>query len=248
MKRKIYRRLILTTLSFALIFAFAVKTAAIEVDALKERASKAVQDFVRGKSVEYKNAEIVVSFKYSDSLFERIKGFGDSVSFVVLDEYSSYKPVGNVVLPAKVRAKGRADEKVYLRAKISIIEDVISARRTIRKKEIISEDDIEFIKKDIAKYPYRFFVEKSSILGKQATSTISKGAVLADWMIRIPPIVERNDNVSIVVNVGDVIAEAQGIALEDGAIGEEIKVRNVSSKKEIKAVVVDSGKVKAMIF
>jgi len=236
----------IVVLSFSLVFV--LKALALDVEVLQGRAAKATKEFVVKKMPRYKNSEIKVVFKYSDSVFDRLSKSGNDVNFVVLDEYSGYKPVGNVFLPVKVKAKGAADEKIYLRAKVSIIEKVVASSRIVRKKEIITADDLQIIEKDVSLYPYTYFSDKGPIIGMQSNSTISKGAIIAEWMVKTPPVIERNDRISIYVNVGDIAAEAEGIAMEDGSIGDEIKVRNASSKKELKAVVVDEGVVEVMVF
>lgn len=244
----VYKSLLVLFLIFTIILSCTTVIKALDVEGLKEKAAKAAVEFVKKKCPEHRDAEIKVVFKYSENVFERLSSLDKDISFVILDEYAGFKPIGNVILPARVKVRGKEDEKVYLRAKVSVIENVIVASKTIRKKEMLSSEDVELAKKDMANYPYRYFSKKSSVLGKQTTSTISKGSIIADWMIIIPPVIERNDMVSIMVRTGNVRAEVQGIALEDGSIGDEVKVRNITSKKEIKAVVVDSGKVEVMSF
>ena len=233
---------------FSLALACASQGQALDVEVLQSRAAKATKEFVFKKLPQYKGSEVKVVFKYSDSVFDRLSKSGKDVTFVVLDEHSGYKPIGNVFLPVKVKAKGVPDEKIYLRAKVSIIEDVVRAKRIVRRKEIIAADDLEIAKIDVSLYPYGYFNDKDLIIGMQSNSTISKGAVIAEWMVKEPPVIERNDKISIFVNIGEIAAEAEGVALEDGSIGEEIKVKNTSSKKELKAVVVDEGVVEVMVF
>ena len=62
-------------------------------------------------------------------------------------------------------------------------------------------------------------------------------------MVRAAIAVRRGERVSILATTAALQVRMEGEALSDGAIGEIIRVRNLSSRQEIEAQVVGPGQV-----
>jgi flagella basal body P-ring formation protein FlgA len=122
------------------------------------------------------------------------------------------------------------------------IDVVVSAQR-LGKKQILTQDDVKLARRDIGGLAKRFFADTNSVAGKEILSTIAKDIVIQDWMVRLPPEASKNEEVSILAENENLKVTARGLALEDGYKGDKIKVRNLDSNKEIKAVVSGSGEV-----
>ncbi len=84
----------------------------------------------------------------------------------------------------------------------------------------------------------------ASLIGKQTRRYLPLGAVLRASDIREPTLVVRNSVVRITFERGPLTIAATGRALSDGAVGETIRVLNLTSKAPIAAIVVERGVVK----
>ncbi|MFN0024056.1 MAG: flagellar basal body P-ring formation chaperone FlgA [Parvularculaceae bacterium] len=84
----------------------------------------------------------------------------------------------------------------------------------------------------------------SSLVGKQTRRYLPLGAVLRASDIREPTLVVRNSVVRITFERGPLTIAASGRAMSDGALGETVRVLNLTSKATISAVVVARGVVK----
>jgi flagella basal body P-ring formation protein FlgA len=86
--------------------------------------------------------------------------------------------------------------------------------------------------------------------GATATKAIQEGAVVSEHLIQRPQpklVVERNETIQIkLVGEGWVISTL-GTALQDGRVGETIKVRNIDSRQVIVARVAAGGHVEPII-
>ena len=63
----------------------------------------------------------------------------------------------------------------------------------------------------------------------------------------MPPVLKRGEKVSIVVRKEALFLRIPGEILEDGAVGEKIRVRNLQSKKIIEATVLSRDEVEVRI-
>ena len=73
--------------------------------------------------------------------------------------------------------------------------------------------------------------------------SISRGSPFNSRNLRLPTTVHKGDIVEIVASTQGLMIRMRGKALNSGAKGERIRVKNQSSKKTIEAVVVDANTV-----
>jgi flagella basal body P-ring formation protein FlgA len=83
------------------------------------------------------------------------------------------------------------------------------------------------------------------IVGRNLTKDLGQGEMFKAAAVVIPPVVTAGSQVTIVFKYGRLEATAVGVALENGGMNQEIRVRNERSKKIILAKVMDEGLVSA---
>jgi flagella basal body P-ring formation protein FlgA len=79
------------------------------------------------------------------------------------------------------------------------------------------------------------------IIGKTVKKDINAGTVVKNDMIEDRYVVKTNEIVSILAQNNRIMVKTKGRAIEKGKIGDVIRVKNVSSNKEILGKVVGSG-------
>lgn len=209
--------------------------------------SKVVLDTVAKKNPGYPRDAISVSFKSAEALFSMLSKRSGNLTFAIVDENIGFNPVGNSIVPVQIYVDGVAAEKVHLQTKVRVVMDVVVAAKKLGKQKILAEDDLAISRQDIGPLPKTFFTARGDAVGKQLLSSLSTGTVILDWMLRVPPIVSKSDEVEIVVESDSLTVSARGVALEDGYKGDRIKVKNADTKKEVKATVVEAHLVKVEI-
>ncbi|BCD68399.1 flagella basal body P-ring formation protein FlgA [Nitratiruptor sp. YY09-18] len=80
-----------------------------------------------------------------------------------------------------------------------------------------------------------------SVVGSLAATNIKAGRIIKSSMIKPDYPVKRHKNVKIIYERGPIQIELLGLALQDGAIGEIVKVKNLSSNKVIQCKVLKPG-------
>ena len=92
----------------------------------------------------------------------------------------------------------------------------------------------------ISKLKSRFFDDPNAILGLQAKRTVRPGQVIYASSISKPVLVKRGNKVLIVAKSPTIEITCPGVAVENGRLGDFVRVKNVQTKRVIIARVRDS--------
>lgn len=117
-------------------------------------------------------------------------------------------------------------------------EDIVAARN-IRAGSIISASDI------ITPQDRTALRRAVDIIGKEAGRAFYRGQPIDETKLRAPTLIKRNTVVQMEYARGPMTISAEGRALENGALGERIRVMNLGSKRIVTVVVTGADSVKA---
>ncbi len=151
--------------------------------------------------------------------------------------------VGETSLVVTFTVNGKAYRKVPVRGRIRVIRKVIRTARKIEKGEIIEEKNLLQASEISDRRSKDDVLRLDQVIGKRATTTIQSGKVIKLRMVEVPPAVKKGDRVVIRAENGSIEITALGRVLEDARSGEQVKVVNVTSGKELFATVVGHGQV-----
>lgn len=143
----------------------------------------------------------------------------------------------------KISVNGpEVEEKAFnINAEIDEWREVPVASRALGRGEIVSDGDIMMARLNIGALPKDTILQEQRVFGRQTKKPISYGESFSKRKIEIPPLISTGSKVTVVYRKGALEASATGIALEDGLMGESIKVRNDSSKRVVTGEIVDLG-------
>ncbi|MGB5715754.1 MAG: flagellar basal body P-ring formation chaperone FlgA, partial [Gammaproteobacteria bacterium] len=77
----------------------------------------------------------------------------------------------------------------------------------------------------------------SQVIGKQVIRTISMGTAITTPMVKPQLQIKRGQQISLVAESNGLKVRMTGEALTDGASGERIQVRNLSTRKVVEGIV-----------
>jgi flagella basal body P-ring formation protein FlgA len=97
------------------------------------------------------------------------------------------------------------------------------------------------VKEDQLRPQNHFITNVADIIGMRPVSGIQAGQQITSRMIETPPVVEKGNRVTIRAENHEIKLVTLGHVLEDGRAGDQIRVKNVGSGKEIIATVVGPG-------
>lgn len=115
---------------------------------------------------------------------------------------------------------------------------------TIRQGEVITEGALSDRRMVASAKALRTYVlSGSNIVGKVARRTLPAGAAIALSAIREPTLFSDGQRVTISFGRGQLTIEGSGVALQAGAEGDSVNVRNVDSGIIVRGVVQADGRV-----
>jgi len=114
-------------------------------------------------------------------------------------------------------------------------------KRTLERGMLISPEDVELVRLNMFKQPQDVADSLDDVLGRAAKSRMNAGETLRKSMVDIPPLVPQGKAVTLIYKSGALRATASGAALDNGLRGDVIRVRNESSKKVVRAKVLNES-------
>lgn len=127
--------------------------------------------------------------------------------------------------------------RVVRKTKVFVLTDNARRGDTITENLVAARDTILHGHNSV--YPVRV----DDILGKVLKRNAVAGTVITASLLDDPILIQKGEMVTIIVENRRLLVQAKGKALEKGRMGETIRVKNVSSEKEIFAKVVGENTV-----
>ena len=109
--------------------------------------------------------------------------------------------------------------------------------RRLGAKEVVGPGDVRFIDVRSDSLPSDAITDADALIGMSPRRYVSDGIPLRAGDFREPIVVTKNSLVTMVVQTPYMLLTAQGRAVQDGAMGDAIRVMNTFSKVTVDAVV-----------
>ncbi|MDR3265056.1 MAG: flagellar basal body P-ring formation chaperone FlgA [Synergistaceae bacterium] len=164
-------------------------------------------------------------------------------------------PPGRLVSPgsivpgtpsATLKFQDESGRERSLAVRLVWYQPVLVLARSVKKDEILRESDLVVRRIRISR-PGLYASRPAEVVGRSLRKNLSQGEPVPLNSVAGVPIIEKGKGVIIVVRDGGLMVRAKGEALEDGFMGETIRVRNLSSKAILRAVVVGKDTVEVKV-
>lgn len=142
-----------------------------------------------------------------------------------------------------VRCSSGKKWAIFTGAKIKSYRKVLVLAQPLRWGEIITEKHLSYAKKDISELRQGYILNPSEIINQQVKRNLATGMVLTSNHFTEPKLIKRGERVNIQAKSPYFHISMKGIAMMDGKKGQNIRVKNINSKRIIQAIVVKPGQV-----
>ena len=115
------------------------------------------------------------------------------------------------------------------------------ASRPLVKGATVTANDVHLVKVNGTSVGRDSIENLGDIVGRNLTKDIGQGEMFKASVVTVPAVVTAGSRVIVVFRQSRLEVTASGIALENGGMGQDIRVRNESSKKVIVGKVTDPG-------
>lgn len=173
-------------------------------------------------------------------------------------------PPGNLVLageiPYGIRAgaptlvavtvlvDGRLYTKKVVRFEVKQYRQILVAARQLTVGEALALENVKYERVDTSRLTQGYFTDFDKLLGMSVKRPIPQGTPINSAMLVKPIVIKRGSAITIMVQSAGIEVSVAGQALQDGTVGQIIKVQNQLSQKIVSAKVVNDTTVLAVSY
>ncbi|RJX80588.1 flagellar basal body P-ring formation chaperone FlgA [Pseudomonas sp. LS-2] len=154
---------------------------------------------------------------------------------------SPAQPIGRVTV--KIRCESSSPWTVFVPAQVHLFRNVVTVVRPMKRDAIVSEGDIAMRERDVGLLGQGFLDSLDQAVGQKVVRPTVIDQILTPVHLQQPEMVRKGDQVVINARSGSMSVRMPGEALSDGGFNEQIRVKNLNSKRVIKANIVAPGQV-----
>ena len=140
-----------------------------------------------------------------------------------------------------VRCDGSSPWSLFVPVTIERLGEVVVTARPVARGQTLTAEDLKLAERDLGNLHSGYLTRLDQAIGQRATRDLPAEAELASSALSAPTAIKRGAEVTIVASDELFDVRMRGIALAAGAVGQRIRVRNATSKRELDAVVVSEG-------
>lgn len=155
-----------------------------------------------------------------------------------------HQPIGNLKRQIVCHDPGQSWQ-LNAQLKVKITLPAVVAKTTINRNTQLTTEMMKMVSITI-RQPKDFATTISSLVNKTAKRRILGGQVVSPSFLEHKWMIEKGDEVVVIASKNGFQASIKGIALEDGDHGSQIRIKNRSSEKIIRAIVMAKGKAKTV--
>lgn len=154
---------------------------------------------------------------------------------------------GPTVVRLDLNVDGEVARTLTVTVDCRLYGDVVVSRHALRPGTELAADALAVEERDVTGLKQGSFASVDELAGMEARRPIGVGEVVSRAHVGPVPVVRRDEEVVLSLETRSMSLLAAGIALQDGGVGQRIRVRNADSKKVLTAEVVDVGTVRVAI-
>lgn len=152
--------------------------------------------------------------------------------------------LGRKTVTLTVLVDGKENGIVKMSGDLHLYGDVVCITRRLRRNSILTEGDVDVVRRDVSMLGADFAKKIEAVVGKELKTSLRAGAVLYGHLLEEPALVQRGDLVTIFARSEHIEVSAPGQARNAGAKGELVQVKNLMSRRIVYGRVVNPDVVK----
>jgi flagellar basal body P-ring formation protein FlgA len=152
--------------------------------------------------------------------------------------------LGSTPFTLTIEVAGKVAKRLHGTATIAVTQEVVSLVRPIAQGEIITADAVSRTQIQVTQPLRQVVTQPEDIIGKRARRSLAGNAPLSTQDVTTVAVVHRGGMVRIVLESSVIKVSTPGEALEAGKPGDTIRVKNISSQREVRAQVIDKQTVR----
>jgi len=144
-------------------------------------------------------------------------------------------------MTVEVRCPTPGGWRLFVPVRIEAFDDAVVAARALPRGHVIAAGDISVVESDVSGLPAGYARDVDTLIGRRLSRPVNAGSVLGTSTMVLDPAVRRGQTVTLLAQARGVSIRAQGVALTPGGVDERVKIKNLSSGREVEGIVRSAG-------
>ena len=140
-----------------------------------------------------------------------------------------------------VKCNSQSAWTIYINANIHLYSHVIHTAEPLEKGHVLSKTDLVLSEINLNQVRYGYFTDINRLVGKQLKRRLPQDKIIRVNYVKAPTLVKRGEIVNIVAENAGYSVKMSGTAMSNGAKGDRVQVRNLSSRRVIEGTVIQTG-------
>lgn len=153
---------------------------------------------------------------------------------------------GSSRLTVQVSCTAGQSWSVRVPVRVQLFRDVLVSSHALARGDVIGVGDVHAETLDVAKLGYGYLVDSKRLYGRRLRRALTADTVITPGMLAPREVVQRGQQVRLVVHTGSIQVRAEGLALEAGDRGDLVRVRSLSCRCVVQGRVDAPGVVEAL--
>ncbi len=144
-----------------------------------------------------------------------------------------------------VRCQGPKPWTLYVPANVTTVTQVLITNSPLRRGHIVTAGDVRLQSRDASQLNTAYLSNLDQVVGKALKKNLANKALFTSGVLTEPHIIRKGQHVDLHAGQGALKVSASAIALTGGAVGDRIRVKNVSSRKIVEGTILAPGVIQA---
>ncbi len=198
-------------------------------------------DAIQTKAIQFIKANIDTQQDYEISSKPLDRQLALPKCSVPLEAYTNAQTIKAGIISVGIRCLGQQRWSLYTSVKLTIYKNVLVLTRSLKRNSLIQPSDVKLTKRATNQLHHGYFSSYKQIKSQVTTRHLQEGTVLQLAHLSPPKLIKRGEKVTILARSPTFNIQMPGKALMDGHLGEQIRVRNIKTKKIIEGRVIKPG-------
>lgn len=159
----------------------------------------------------------------------------------------AFGTVGNVRsgrMTVGIRCGSPQPWTLYVPVQVHASVAVLALTSSLAKGAVLGKQDVVLVNRNVLELPQNYLNDPAQAVNMALSRAVQADTLLTQPMLQEPLVVNKGQAVTIVAEGSSYAVKMLGTALQNGAAGQRIGVRNTTSGRTVEAVIVDAATVK----
>ena len=147
---------------------------------------------------------------------------------------------GRSVIHVVVNSENNRTKKIPVSILVRTFQDVLVSSHQLNRNSFVRADDVRVETRETTNLRRnRFIITPDEITDKILIRGVSANRILRNDMFRVPPLVARGAQVTLMVKTKNLVVRTKGLARQEGELNQVIEVQPLPSGKIVMAKIID---------